>query len=269
MSANPLSQRIICIKGAGEMASGVACRLYAANLKRIVMLETSQPLAVRRHVSFCEALAQTTQTVEAITARLATDTTEIEACWRQGLIAVVIDPQWQTCKTLRCDILIDAILAKRNLGTNQKEAALVIGLGPGFIAGDDVHCVIETQRGHHLGRVIYQGSALPNTGIPGEIGGFASERVLRAPIAGRFKAYKTIGELVQPQEVVAAVDGNQIFTKIGGVVRGMIREQTVVTAGLKVGDIDPRGDTAYCHTVSEKARAIGGAVLEAILARFN
>jgi xanthine dehydrogenase accessory factor len=268
MAAVSLSKRIVCIKGAGEMASGVACRLHAANLKRIVMLETAQPLAVRRRVSFCEAVHQTTQTVEAVTARIATGSKEIEICWQQGLIAVCIDPHWQTLKELPCDIVIDAILAKKNLGTNKEDASLVIGLGPGFTAGQDVHCVIETHRGHHLGRVIYQGSAQPNTGIPGEIGSYTSERVLRAPAAGKFRAFKAIGEMVLTGEPVGEVNGHRVVTRIDGVVRGLIRDHTVVTTGLKVGDIDPRGEPSYCNSVSEKSRTIGGAVLEAILARF-
>ena len=168
-----------------------------------------------------------------------------------------------------CDLVVDAILAKRNLGTRMQEANLVIGLGPGFKAGNDVHLVIETNRGHNLGRIITAGPAEPNTGIPGAIGGFAEERVLRAPMDGKFTARRSIGDHIQADEIVGFVQETAVHAKIGGVIRGLIRSDTSVTNGLKIGDVDPRGQACYCYTISDKSRAIGGSVLEAVLRVYN
>jgi xanthine dehydrogenase accessory factor len=264
-----LSELTICIKGAGEMASGTACRLYLANFKRIVMLEVETPLAVRRKVSFSEAIYDNTQTVEGISALKIDQASEIEKAWAAKKIAVVSDPDWQTLKIIPFDVVIDAILAKKNLGTNMNEAPLVIGFGPGFTAGKDVHAVIETNRGHNLGRIFTQGTAEPNTGVPGKIGDYTSERVIRASTNGQFTSYKSIGDRVSAGEAVGEVAGQPIKTEIAGVLRGLIRNGTPVKTGLKLGDIDPRGKTENCTTISEKARAIGGSVLETILTKFN
>ena len=268
MLTKPLNQITIGIKGAGEMASAVAWRLYKANLRRILMLEVPMPLAVRRQVSFCEALHTTRQTVEGVTAVQATTPQEIEAAWSDGVVAVAADPQWQLLKACRPDVVIDAILAKRNLGTCLAEAVLVIGLGPGFTAGQDTHLVIETKRGHHLGRIITTGSAQPNTGIPGNIGGYTEKRVLRAPGDGIFNVRQDIGTLVKQNTLIGDVAGTEVRAGIDGVVRGLIRTGSHVSQGLKLGDIDPRGDLSYCATISDKARAIGGSVLEGILRFF-
>ena len=251
------------------MASGIACRLHAANLKQIVMLEVEKPLAVRRQVSFCEAVYEGMQLVEGIDARLIPSLPKIEKTWEQEQIAVIVDPQWDSLRQKTFDVLVDAILAKQNLGTGINDATFVIGLGPGFTAGHDVNAVIETNRGHDLGRVIKQGSAEPDTGIPGEIGNFTSERVLRSTSNGMFSSDRAIGELVESGEIVGHVDDNPIITEIDGIIRGLIRNQTQVKKSCKLGDIDPRGNPEYCNTVSEKARAIGGAVLEAIMTEFN
>ncbi len=269
MAIQSLSQLSICIKGAGEMASGVACRLYSANFKKIVMLEVKNPLAVRRKVSFCEAIYDDIQTVEGINAVKISQISEIENTWASNNIAVITDPDWVTLKRKPFAVVIDAILAKRNMGTHLNEAPLVIGLGPGFTAGKDVHAVIETNRGHHLGRIFTKGAAEPNTGIPGKIGNYTSERVIRAPIDGPFTSYKSIGDRVSAGEAVGEITGSQIKAEIEGVIRGLIRNGTQVKTGFKLGDIDPRGKIEYCTTVSEKARAIGGSVLEAILTRYN
>ncbi|MBU2513809.1 EF2563 family selenium-dependent molybdenum hydroxylase system protein [bacterium] len=264
----PLFQHTICIKGAGEMASGIACRLHKANFKKIAMLETDNPSAVRRRVSFSEAVYDGSQTVEGISAVNINGLEEMESAWETGRIAIAIDPDWQLLG-YPFDVVVDAILAKKNLGTCCRDARLVIGLGPGFTAGKDVDYVIETQRGHNLGRVLEKGSAVDNTGIPGNIGGYTSERVLRSPGEGFFKPQKEIGDLVEKNTVLGVVGDSPVQAQIGGVVRGLIRGDIKVYKGMKLGDVDPRGNPEYCSTVSEKARALGGAVLETILKRFN
>jgi xanthine dehydrogenase accessory factor len=182
---------------------------------------------------------------------------------------LLVDPDLTQALGLKPEVLVDAILAKKNLGTRITHAPLVIGLGPGFRAGIDVHLVVETQRGHNLGRLYSQGEAEPDTGVPGTIGGFSGERVLRAPVAGIIKPLKAIGDGVEAREAVAEVDGIPVPARIPGVLRGLIRSGTPVTAGLKIGDVDPRGIPLYGQTISEKARSIAGAVLEGILRRFN
>ncbi len=264
-----LSELIIVIKGAGEMASGVAWRLYMANFKKILMLETANPLAVRRKVSFCEALRDRSQTVEGVNGIATGAIGEIHSVWEQGAIAVATDPQWLLLQQVRPKVVVDAILAKKNTGTGVTEAELVIGLGPGFTAGRDVHMVIETNRGHDLGRILTTGSAQANTGVPGAIAGYSAERVLRAPASGFFQTTRSIGDLVKAGEVIGTVAGQKVTSRIGGVLRGLIRSETEVARGLKLGDVDPRGQKRFCYTISEKARAIGGAVLEAVLREFN
>ena len=264
-----LNEIIIAVKGAGEMASAVAWRLYMSNFRKIVMLETDCPLAVRREVSFCEAVHEGQKEVEKIRAVRVQNPDEIEPCWEKGEIAVVVDPQWQTLKAIQPEVVVDAVLAKKNLGTHRNEAPLVIGLGPGFYAGKDVHLVIETNRGHNLGIIITTGEAEPNTGTPGAIGGFTEERVLRAPGAGQFESVRNIGDRVKKNEIVGSVAGLEVRSRIKGVLRGLIRPSSQVTQGLKIGDIDPRGEISYCFTISDKARAIGGSVLEAILRSYN
>ncbi|MCP4198863.1 MAG: EF2563 family selenium-dependent molybdenum hydroxylase system protein [Proteobacteria bacterium] len=269
MSSAHLSELVIGIKGAGEMASGIAWRLYMANLKKIFMMDVHAPLAVRRDVSFCEALLDGRQIVEGVEAVKAANFQEVDALWNDGAIAVLADPEWHATEALCPDVVIDAILAKKNLGTTTEEAALVVGLGPGFTAGEDVHLVIETNRGHNLGRIIQAGCAEPNTGIPGSIGGHAANRVLRAPKSGIFKSDRTIGEITSKGEVIGAVDNEEVVAEIDGVIRGLIRPNISVTKGLKIGDIDPRKTVEYCRTISEKARAIGGSILEAIMRVYN
>jgi xanthine dehydrogenase accessory factor len=251
------------------MASAVAWRLYMANLKKILMLETDHPLAVRRKVSFCEALHDHSQTVEGVQAVMVGAIGEIHAAWGQGRISVAADPKWLLLQQVRPEVVVDAILAKNNLGTRMTDAELVIGLGPGFTAGQDVHMVIETNRGHDLGRILTNGSTQANTGVPGAIAGYDRERVLRSPAAGYFQTTRSIGDLVKAEDAVGTVAGQIVTARIGGVLRGLIRSETKVTRGLKIGDVDPRGQTEFCDTISEKARAIGGSVLEAVLRVFN
>jgi xanthine dehydrogenase accessory factor len=266
---NNLRELTIVIKGAGEMASAVAWRLYMANFKKILMLETANPLAVRREVSFCEALHDGSQSVEGVNAIAAASIEAIHTAWEQGRIAVAADPQWRLLEQVKPQVVVDAILAKKNIGTRMMDAELVIGLGPGFNAANDVHMVIETNRGHDLGRIITAGSAEANTGVPGAIAGFTEERVLRAPAGGKFKTTRSIGDFVVADEIIGTVAGQTVSSRINGVLRGLIRSETTVTRGLKIGDVDPRGQKHYCYTISEKARAIGGSVLEAVLRVFN
>jgi xanthine dehydrogenase accessory factor len=251
------------------MASAVAWRLFSANIRKIFMLEVENPLAVRCGVSFCEAVYEGSQKVEAVEAVRARNVDEIRNAWKKKKIAVIADPQWRSLAMLRPDVTVDAILAKKNLGTNTTEAPLVVGLGPGFRAGKDVHMVIETNRGHDLGRIITSGSAEPNTGIPGSIGGHDVKRVLRAPVRGVFTALHSGGDLVKIGDVIGSVENQSITAEISGSLRGLIRSGTHVPAGLKLGDIDPRGKREYCYTISDKARAIAGSVLEAILRKYN
>lgn len=251
------------------MASGVAWRLYTANVRRIVMMEAAMPLAVRRQVAFCEAVYDGTKTVEGVEAQKTETVEEIAHVWELGKIALIVDPGWQAMQPIRPDVLVDAILAKQNLGTRRVDAGLVIGLGPGFVAGEDVHVVIETQRGHNLGRVITAGSAEPDTGIPEPVHGIAADRVLRAPVEGEFRSPGRIGDYVVKGAPVGRIGDTEVIARIGGVLRGLIHPGTWVTAGLKIGDIDPRGDVRACFTISDKARAIAGSVLEAVLRTYN
>ncbi len=261
----------IVVKSAGEMASAIAWRLYMANLRRICMLDLDRPLCVRRQVSFCTALESGAAVVEGVRAVAARDWGEIEAAWETQSIPVVSTTDWEQidAKTPVPDVLIDAILAKRNLGTRNDEARLVIALGPGFTAGVDCHLVIETNRGHDLGRIIASGSAEPNTGVPGDIAGHTDERVLRAPAAGIFESQRAIGDSVYRNDVIGQVAGQPVAARLDGMLRGLIRPGTAVTAGLKLGDIDPRAKREHCHTISDKARAIAGAVLEAVMRYCN
>ena len=254
----------ILIRGAGDIATGIALRLYRAGMQ-VVMPALPAPTAIRRTVCFSQAIILGEMTVEDVTARRAETPDQAEALLAQGLIPVLADPDC-TCRTrLRPDALVDAILAKRNLGTKIDDAPIVVGIGPGFTAGEDCHAVIETMRGHTLGRVIYSGSAIPNTNVPGLIGGFAGERVLRAPADGAFRSVHRIGDLVKAGDVAGYVSGEPMVCTIDGVLRGLIADGIPVRKGMKSGDVDPRGNVENCYTVSDKATAVGGGVLEAIL----
>ncbi len=258
-------ETIVCIKGAGEMASGIAWRLFRSGFRKIFMLEVARPLAVRRTVSFCEAIHDRRISVEGVDGVSARSKEGILSAWADGHIAVCADPDWSILPDICPHVVVDAILAKKNLGTRRDEAERVIGCGPGFTAGRDVHFVVETQRGHDLGRVIETGMAAPNTGIPGDIGGHTTARVLRAPAEGVFKSDFDIGEMVTRNQVIGQVNGTPVFSAISGVLRGLIRPGTEVSKSVKIGDVDPRGIKSYCFTLSDKARAIAGGVLEAVM----
>lgn len=263
----PLGLKVL-VKGAGEMATGVAHRLHRANLK-VALTEAPNPLAVRRAVSFCEAVYDGRKVVEDVAAVLVKQPEDIEAVWQRGEIPLLVDPDTKALGYLKPEVFLEATISKRNTGIAQSDAPLVIALGPGFEAGIDAHVVIETNRGHNLGRLIRQGMAEPNTGVPGLMGGYSVERVLRAPADGVFETDCAIGQRVEKGEQVALVDSQPVVAQVGGILRGLIRPQSQVWKGLKVGDVDPRGEEAFVHTISEKARALGGSVLEAILSVYN
>lgn len=258
--------KYILIRGAGEMASGTACRLMAVGF-RPIMTELSRPLAVRRGVSFAQAVFAGQVEVEGIGAKRVGSVDEALSCSRQGQVPVLVgESEDAVLSMLQPFGLVDARLAKKNLGTRIDEAPVVIGLGPGFAAGVDVHAVIETNRGHDLGRVLYTGAALPDTGNPGEISGYSCQRVIKVPVAGVFSSERKIGDAITTGDQFGAVDGTPIPAPLSGVVRGLLMSGTWVAARTKLGDIDPRGVVEYCFTISEKARAIAGGVLEALLA---
>jgi xanthine dehydrogenase accessory factor len=258
----------IVIKGAGEMASGIAHRLFMANMTRICMIEIENPLCVRRTVSFCEALFSQQMEVEGVVGTLVRDRSGLAEAWNRKQIGVMIDPAWKIIADLSPDVVVDSILAKRNLGTDKNEAPIVIGVGPGFSAPDIVHAVIESNRGPHLGRAIYMGAGEPYTGIPAMKAGFSWERVLRAPHAGMVRQVKFIGDSVKAGDTVLFVDETPVRAAIDGYLRGVIRE-IEVGENEKVGDIDPGSDSSCCRTISDKARAIGAGVLEAIVTLLN
>ena len=233
-----------------------------------MLLETEHPLAVRRLVSFSEAVNIGKVSIEGVTAVRIDDAGLLEQCFSKNTIPILIDPAGKSIQNLQPDIVIDAIIAKRNLGTTIDDAKLVIGLGPGFTAGKDVNCVIETKRGHNLGRVIYNGAAAADTGVPGNIGGYTNERLLRAPNAGTFETNCNIGDKVEKGECIATVNSSPVIANISGVIRGLLRSPTPVDNKTKLGDIDPRCKVDFCTTASDKAMAVGGGVLEAILNRL-
>ncbi|WP_291351360.1 selenium-dependent molybdenum cofactor biosynthesis protein YqeB [Desulfosporosinus sp.] len=260
---------VVLIRGAGEQASGVGWALAKAGF-RVVMTEVAKPLMVRWPVCFGTAVEEGRWEVEGITAcRIDSLASDCEAAWEAGEIPILVDPDLKTLPMLKPLILVDAIMAKKNLGTKRRMAPMTIGLGPGFTAGEDVDIVIETNRGHNLGRIIYSGPAQPNTGIPGEIKGISRDRVVYSAQAGVFIAKRAIGEQVLAGECLGEIsDGTQtekVSTLIDGVLRGLLRTNTQITANVKVGDVDPRGQEEYCWTISEKARTIGAAVLLSIM----
>lgn len=255
---------LVAVRGGGDLATGVVHRLIMSGF-RVVILEIEQPTVIRRTVSFAEAVYVGDVTVEGIMARKVHSTEEAFQCITDGVLPVLVDPLAVSLEKLKPHIVVDAILAKKNLGTKKEMAPVVIGLGPGFCAGEDVHAVIETNRGHNLGRVFYKGSAEPDTGIPGIIGGFDYQRVLRAPVSGVIRNVKEICTRVKAGEIIAYVENSPVISNLDGVLRGLITDGLTVTKNLKIGDVDPRCKIEYCYSVSDKARSLGGGVLEAIM----
>lgn len=266
------NQPWVLVRGAGDLATGVIVRLHRCGF-RVAVTECANPSAIRRRAALCEAVWQGQATVEGVTCRLVEDIDAAVRVSQADEVPLLVDERADCVAALHPAVVVDAILAKRNLGTNREMAPVTVGLGPGFTAGEDVDAVIETMRGHHLGRVLLQGAAIPNTGVPGVIAGYAAERVIHAPASGEMifvqdeRGQKIdIGALVKKGQEIARVGGVPVLATIDGVLRGLIRAGYPVTEGLKIADIDPRSEqVAYCDTVSDKARAIGGGVVEALL----
>lgn len=262
----------VLLRGGGDLATGVAYRLHKAGFPLIVT-ELPRPLVVRRTVALATAIHEGEVTIEHLHARRATSPTDAEEiAHTTSSIPVIAAPDLAPLiANLQSpiSILVDARMAKHNIDTGKDQAPLVIALGPGFTAGVDCHAVIETMRGHRLGRVIWEGSALPNTGTPGIVAGKGRERVLRAPTSGVVQWQVSIGDLVEAGEILGRVATEPVTAPFAGVVRGLITPGTAVWDGLKIGDVDARGDPAACTQISDKALAIGGGVLEAILTWLN
>ena len=257
----------VLVRGAGDLATGIAYRLYKCGFE-IIMTETVVPLTVRRTVAFSRAVYEESATVEGVKAVLVQTPDQIENVLENREIPVLVDPELKYKSSYHADVLVDAILAKRNLGTKIDDAELVIGVGPGFTAGEDCHVVVETMRGHDLGRVIHEGSAIPNTGVPGVVGGYSIERLVRAVADGIFEPLVSIGDFVEKDQIIAYSGGKPVRAKMSGIVRGMLQPGLTVKEGMKCGDIDARCELRHCYTISDKARAIGGGVLEAIMEHF-
>jgi xanthine dehydrogenase accessory factor len=255
---------VVIIRGGGDIGTGVACRLLRSGFK-VVITEMEKPLVIRRKVAFAQAVYEGQTTVEGLTAVKVRETKEIGALLNDGYVPVIIDPACTLAREINAKVVVDATLAKRTTGMSMDMAPLTIALGPGWEAGKDVHAVIETNRGHNLGRVILKGCAEPNTGIPEAVLGYGEERVLRAPCDGTVRHVLAIGDKVRVGATVCYVRNAEVKAVLSGVVRGLILDGMTVKKGLKIGDIDPRGRKEYCSTISDKARAIGGGVLEAIL----
>ena len=260
---------LVIVRGGGDIATGTIYKLYKCGFQ-VLVLEINNPSAIRRHVAFSEAVYQGSQKVEDLTCYLAKNLEEAKKLLSEGKLTMMVDSKGESISELRPFAVVDAILAKRNLGTRKDMAEIVVGVGPGFVAGEDVDAVVETLRGHNLGRVIYNGAAEKNTGIPGEIAGVGKERVIHSPAAGILKNRRMIGDIVKKGEVVAVVETEAgevpVYATIDGLLRGMIRDGYPVSERFKIADIDPRIDEyENCFTISDKARCVAGGVLEAIL----
>lgn len=253
----------ILIRGAGDLATGIASRLYACG-HQILMTEIAVPLTVRRQAALSRAVYEETAKVENLSGILAHTKEEARDILSRGDIPVLIDEKAEEKNWFAPDVIVDAILAKENVGTTILDAPFVIGVGPGFKAGEDCHCVIETKRGHTLGRVIWDGSALPNTGVPGDIGGYTVERLIRASAGGMIEPVAEIGDYVEEGQTVAFTGGSPVKAGMSGIVRGMLQGGVFVQKGMKIGDIDARCEREHCHTISDKAKAVGGGILEAV-----
>ncbi len=255
---------LVLIKGAGDLASGIAFYLFKAGMK-VIMTDLAKPTVIRRRVSFAQAIYDGETFVEDVKGIFVENAAAAQKVVAEGNVAVLADPEAKVATELAFDAVVDAILAKVNLGTKITDAPIVIGAGPGFVAPVDVHAVVETQRGHAMGRVIFAGSAIPNTGVPGNIGGFTTERVLRAPAKGIFEGKQQIGDLVKKGDLLGWVGDVPFFATIDGVLRGILQDGLEVPVGMKIGDIDPRCEREHCFTLSDKARTTGGGVLLAVL----
>lgn len=254
----------VLIKGAGDLATGIAYRLYQAGYD-VLMTDIPVPTTVRRNVAYSRVVYEKEAVIEGVKGVLVQTIEEVNKAHTEGVIPVIVDEKAAIRDVYKPEVIVDAIIAKENLGTTVEEAPLVIGVGPGFVAGKDCHAVIETMRGHYLGKVIREGSAIPNTGVPGNIGGFTTERIIRASADGEFQPIAGIGDLVEKDQIVAKSGGQPIYALMSGIVRGMLQTGIKVKKGMKCGDIDARCERNHCFTISDKARSIGGGVLEAIV----
>lgn len=264
---NPGDLKVL-IRGAGEMATGVAHVLRTSGF-RTSMTEIPCPKAIRRSVCFCESIWEGSCTVEGISAQKVGSWKELDDVIETGVIPVMVDPEMTLLGFWKPDVLVDATLAKKNHGLSSEMAKLVIALGPGFEAPGDADIIVETNRGHDLGRLIRHGEASTNTGVPELVAGYSEERVIRSPGTGTLRVIKQIGDFVKKGETIAEVDGKPVVSTLTGVLRGMIRDSFETEKGLKIADVDPRGETRYCWTISEKARTLGGSVLWALTSTFN
>jgi xanthine dehydrogenase accessory factor len=259
-----ISELMVLIRGGGEMATGIAHRLHRCHI-RVLITEIAMPTSVRRNVAFAEAVYERAQTVEGVKAVRVGSCDEAYAAWEQNQIPIFVDPEASIGKILKPVVIVDAIMAKKNGVAKLTDAPVVVGVGPGFTAGFNVHAVVESNRGHHLGRVIWDGAAESDTGIPASVDGYTASRVLRVPQSGIFNAVRAIGDVIAAGETVATVNGELIKAGISGQIRGLLRNGIQVQQGIKAGDIDPRGERGYCDSISDKSRAIAGGVLEAVL----
>lgn len=269
MSGIKNMENLVIVRGGGDIATGTINRLYQCGFK-VLVLEVAAPSAIRRNVAFSEAVYQGEQKVEDVTCFLAENIVDAVTMLNEGKLVMLVDPEGASSRKLQPMAVVDAILAKKNLGTNKGMADITVALGPGFEAGKDVDAVIETKRGHSLGRVIYQGKAIKNTGIPGMIGGYTKERVIHSPAEGKLRNVKKITDIVKQGDIIARIETGEksipVEATIDGLLRGLIRDGYPVTKGFKIADIDPRIDEYdNCFTISDKARCIAGGVLEAIL----
>lgn len=259
----------VVIRGGGDLATGVAEVLYQSGFK-ILILDIEKPSSIRRSVCFSEAIYDGVTKVENIICKKVENENDIEKCWNEKIIPIMVDEKGEIIKKIKPNVVVDSIIAKKNLGTTKEMAPITIALGDGFEAGKDVDIVVETMRGHNLGRVITSGRAMKNTGIPGEIKGVSKDRVIYSLANGIFSSVKKIGDTVQKDEIIGYVGDVEIRGKISGVLRGIIREGYEVTENMKIGDIDPRiEEKNNCFTISDKARSLGGAVLRAIMFRLK
>lgn len=262
-----MTENRIIVRGGGDLASGVIHRLYRCGY-RVLVLESERPSAIRRKVSFCEAVYEGESFVEGVLCRRISSLEECEKVWENGEIPLLTDEKGDCIWEFAPAALIDAILAKKNVGTAKEMAPLTIALGPGFSAGYDVDFVIETMRGHDLGRIIEDGEAFPNTGIPGLIKGAGKERVIHSPASGIIHNKARIADFVEKDEVIASVGGTPVYASLTGILRGIIRDGYEVCQGMKIADIDPRKEEKEnCYTISDKARCIAGSVVEILLSR--
>lgn len=254
----------VVVRGGGDISSGVINRLYKMGVK-VLVLEIEKPNFIRRKVCYGQAIYEKEYELEGAVSKFAESIEDIEKIWNENKIPVYIDPEMKVVDIVKPDAVVDAIIAKKNLGFKISKDYITIALGPGFEAGKDADVVIETNRGHNLGRVIFEGKAAENTGVPGVINGFGRERVVYAPEKGILTIIKDIGSIVKKDEIIAYVDDVPVYATLSGLVRGMIRDKSLVTKGLKIGDIDPReSEYENCFTISDKARTVSGGVAEAL-----